>query len=187
MQLKDRKIKMKNPSNIYFVGPLGAGKSTIGREVARLLDKDFYDTDRVIEERTGVNISWIFDIEGEDSFREREKNVVEELSQLSNVVISTGGGTILVPESRQYLSDSGIVILLKTDIDQQIERTRRNQYNRPLLRGDDMEDKIQTFNVERMPLYESIADASFTTDIRRTKVVTDEILQFLNDTYPEHY
>lgn len=170
---------MKHPSVIFLVGSFGAGKSTIGRALAKALGLEFYDTDRIIEKRLGVDLSWIFDIEGEAGFRRRETEILDELSQLSNVIISTGGGTILLPENRRLLKDRGLVIYLKTTIKQQLHRTQRNKYNRPTLRVDNIEHCLKAFHNERAPLYEEVADVTFSTNRRSYKVVVKEILQYL--------
>lgn len=172
---------MKNPKVIFLVGPFGAGKSTIGRALAKALDLEFYDTDRIIEKRLGVDLSWIFDIEGEAGFRRRETEILDELSQLSNVIISTGGGTILSPENRHLLKDRGLVIYLKTTIKQQLQRTQRNKYNRPTLRVDNIEACLKTFHNERAPLYEEVADVTFSTNRRSYKIVVKEILRYLEE------
>lgn len=166
-------------SNLFLVGPLGAGKSTVGRELARILKKRFYDTDRVIEKRLGVDLSWIFDLEGEAGFRRRETEILDELSQINNVIISTGGGTILEPKNRCILKDRGFVIYLHTTLRQQLYRTRCNVYNRPLLRVDNIESCLREFHRVRHPLYEEVADVKFFTCCRSYKLVVKEILQYL--------
>jgi len=170
---------MHNLDRIFLVGPFGAGKSTIGRALAKALGLTFYDTDRIVEKRLGVDLSWIFDIEGEAGFRRREAEILDELSKLSKVIISTGGGTILLPENRRLLKERGLVIYLQTTIKQQLRRTQRNKYNRPTLRVDDIENCLQAFNSERAPLYEEVADVAFSTNRRSYKMVVKEILQYL--------
>jgi shikimate kinase len=172
---------MGNFDRIFIVGPFGAGKSTIGRALAKTLNLQFYDTDRIIERRLGVDLSWIFDIEGEAGFRRRESEILNELSQLSNVVVSTGGGTILLPENRDILKEKGLVVYLDTTVKQQLRRTQRNKYNRPTLRVDDIENCLQVFHDERVPLYEAIANAKFSTSRRSYKLVVKDILQYLQD------
>lgn len=142
---------------------MGAGKTTLGRLLARNLNYVFYDSDRVIEERTGVDIPTIFDYEGESGFREREKKILEELTSLNNVVLATGGGAILLPENRALLSKRGFIAYLKVSIRQQILRTSRDQ-SRPLLQTEDPQQRLQQLAEERNPLYESIADFSIDTD-----------------------
>jgi len=172
---------MGNFDRIFIVGPFGAGKSTIGRALAKTLNLQFYDTDRIIERRLGVDLSWIFDIEGEAGFRRRESEILNELSQLSNVVVSTGGGTILLPENREILKEKGLVVYLDTTVKQQLRRTQRNKYNRPTLRVDDIENCLQVFHDERAPLYEAIANAKFSTSRHSYKLVVKDILQYLKD------
>ncbi|MGD9108341.1 MAG: shikimate kinase AroK [Gammaproteobacteria bacterium] len=178
---KADRFSHKSCKVIFLIGPFGAGKSTIGRALAKALDLKFYDTDRIIEKRLGVDLSWIFDIEGEAGFRRRETEILDELSQLSDVIISTGGGTILLPENRRLLKDRGLVIYLKTTIKQQLQRTQRNKYNRPTLRVDNIEDCLKVFHNERAPLYGEVADVSFSTNRRSYKVVVKEILQYLEE------
>ena len=108
---------MAEKRNIFLIGPMGAGKSTIGRQLAQQLNMDFIDSDSVIEDRAGADISWIFDLEGEEGFRKREERIINELTQLQGIVLSTGGGAVMSKESRNYLSARGIVIYLETTVD----------------------------------------------------------------------
>ena len=123
---------MSGNQNIFLIGPMGSGKTAVGKQLARLLHLGFYDSDVEIERRTGVDIPYIFEKEGETGFREREREAIELLTQLKNVVIATGGGAILLPQNRSCLADRGQVVYLKTGIDQQLERTRHGQ-NGPLI------------------------------------------------------
>lgn len=150
-------------NRLFLIGPMGAGKTTLGRLLARNLDYDFYDSDRVIEERTGVDIPTIFDYEGESGFREREKNILEELSLLDHVVLATGGGAILLAENRALLSRRGFIVYLKVSIRQQLLRTSRDQ-SRPLLQTENPKQRLQLLAEQRNPLYESIADFTIDTD-----------------------
>ena len=143
--------------NIFLIGPMGAGKSTIGRQLADLLKLQFFDSDREIEERCGASIDWIFDIEGEDQFRIREQKVIEELTEKSGIVLATGGGAVLSQSSREKLSARGTVIYLRATIDQQVERTEKDT-RRPLLQVEDRREKIIELAAEREPLYREIAD-----------------------------
>lgn len=164
--------------NIFLIGPMGAGKSTIGRTLAKELKLEFYDTDEVIEQRTGADISWIFDVEGEEGFRKREQKVVEELTQKSNIVLATGGGVIMTPENRNALAARGTVIYLKTSLQQQFERTKRDT-KRPLLQTDDLEGRLETLRDEREPFYEELADISFETDKLTVKAVANNIIKYI--------
>lgn len=157
---------------------MGAGKSTIGRALAKELKLEFYDSDEVIEQRAGANIGWIFDIEGEEGFRRREQKVIEELTQKTNIVLATGGGAIMTPENRTALSARGIVIYLKTSLQQQYERTKRDT-KRPLLQTDNLEERLESLGEEREPHYTELADVSFDTDKLTVKAVANNIIKYL--------
>lgn len=168
-------------NNIFLVGPMGAGKTTIGRLLADELHKVFYDSDQIIEERAGANISWIFDVEGEEGFRVRERNVIQELCGMENIVLATGGGAVLAEQNRKNLRKGGVVVYLMATINQQVERTRRDQ-KRPLLQNvDDPRAKLQSLMESRDPLYREIADHMVMTSRRSPKAVCNEILQMLRD------
>jgi shikimate kinase len=160
--------------NIYLVGPMGAGKSTIGRVLAAELHLSFRDSDKVIEDRTGADIPWIFDMEGEEGFRDRESAVLEELSQSKDVVIATGGGIILRPINREIMKSSGYVCYLTASIEQLVERTARDK-KRPLLQVDNPRQKIIDLVTLREPLYMEAADFVINTDRRSPKLVAQEI------------
>ncbi len=155
---------------------MGAGKSTIGLQIARKLKREFYDTDRELEKRMGVDVSWVFDVEGEEGFRERETSLLKELVQLKNIVISTGGEIILREENRELLRTHGHVIHLTTDLKKQFERTARNKYKRPTLRGDDSKERIKCFSQERGPLYEEIAEVTFLSNSKNISQVVKKVL-----------
>lgn len=171
---------MARIQNIFLIGPMGAGKSTIGRAIAKELKLDFYDTDQEIEARTGADITWIFDIEGEEGFRKREASVIDDLSQRQNIVLATGGGAIVTPENRVALAARGTVIYLKTSLDSQYERTRHDE-KRPLLQTDDVWERLNDLWNEREPLYREIADISFETDGLSVKLVANDIVKYLRD------
>jgi len=160
--------------NIYLVGPMGAGKSTIGRVLAAELHLGFRDSDKVIEDRTGADIPWIFDMEGEEGFRDRESAVLEELSQDKDVVIATGGGIILRPRNREIMKASGYVCYLTASIEQLVERTARDK-KRPLLQVENPRQKIIDLVSIRDPLYVETADFVINTDRRSPKLVAQEI------------
>jgi shikimate kinase len=143
--------------NIFLVGTMGCGKSTIGRLIAHKLDRSFYDSDHEIEVRTGVNIPWIFDIEGESGFRRREQHVIAELVQLSNIVLATGGGVVINAENRRLLAKHGYVIYLKTTVERQLERIASDS-RRPLLQTPDPRQRLIELLEQRDPLYTEIAD-----------------------------
>lgn len=171
---------MPENRNIYLIGPMGSGKTAVGRQLARLLHLDFHDSDVEIEKRTGVDIPYIFEKEGEAGFREREREIIDALTQLRNVVIATGGGAVLLPENRERLATRGRVVYLRTGIEQQLDRTRHGR-QRPLLYTDDPEARLRELMQQRAPLYESIATIVVATDGRHVRTVADEILQLLKE------
>lgn len=160
--------------NIYLVGPMGAGKSTIGRVLAAELHLGFRDSDKVIEDRTGADIPWIFDMEGEEGFRDRESAVLDELSKNQDMVIATGGGIILRPQNREIMKSSGYVCYLTASIEQLVERTARDK-KRPLLQVENPRQKIIDLVALRDPLYRDAADFIINTDRRSPKLVAQEI------------
>ncbi|MEK1940919.1 MAG: shikimate kinase AroK [Pseudomonas sp.] len=169
--------------NLILVGPMGAGKSTIGRLLAKELRLSFKDSDKEIEQRTGANIPWIFDVEGEAGFREREQSVIGELCELDGVVLATGGGAVLRPENRSALRAGGRVVYLHTSVDQQLDRTSRDR-NRPLLRTANPGKVLADLMHIRDPLYREIADVIIETDERPPRMVVQEILERLEALHP---
>ncbi|MCX7090099.1 MAG: shikimate kinase AroK [Legionellales bacterium] len=165
--------------NIFLIGPMGAGKSTIGRTLAKELKLEFYDSDEVIEERSGADIAWIYDVEGEEGYRRREQKVIEELTQKTNIVLATGGGVIMTPENRNALAGRGTVIYLKTSLQQQFERTKRDSTKRPMLQTKDLEQRLESLRVECEPLYEELSDMSFDTDKLTVKAVANNIIKYI--------
>jgi len=166
---------MIRPQNIFLVGPMGAGKSTIGRQLAEALGYRFLDSDQEIQRRTGVDISTIFEYEGEAGFRQRERQILEELAQHDGIVLATGGGAVLSPENRQCLAARGFVIYLHCSPEQQHARTARDR-NRPLLAGAaDPLDKLREIMAEREPIYRQVADMVVSTERRGTASVVKEI------------
>jgi shikimate kinase len=169
---------MKHPKNLFLVGPMGAGKSAVGRQLARLLHLEFLDSDEEIETRTGVDIPFIFEKEGEEGFRKREMKVIDDLSKREGVVLATGGGAVLDPESRSRLGARGFVVYLYTSVQQQLDRTQRGR-NRPLLENGDKEQVLEELMAVRDPLYREIADLTVDTDGRRVQTVAREIHESL--------
>ena len=171
---------MAEKRNIFLVGPMGAGKSTIGRELADKLHLDFYDSDQEIERRTGADIAWVFDLEGEEGFRRREETVIEDLSEMQGIVLATGGGSVISDQVRNHLSARGVVVYLETTIDKQVARTQRDR-RRPLLQTSEAPRTVlENLAVERNPLYEEIADVIVQTDDQSAKVVANKIVERLN-------
>jgi len=157
---------------------MGAGKSTIGKYLAQHLKLGFADTDNEIEERTGADIPWIFDVEGEEGFRDREQLVVEEMTLWDNLVLATGGGVIQRPENRRALGARGYVVYLHATVDEQVRRTRRDR-RRPLLRGDDPEQVLRDLMAVRDPLYREIADHVIDTDGCSPRTVAQRLVKEL--------
>ncbi|MFT6836057.1 MAG: shikimate kinase [Francisellaceae bacterium] len=171
---------MKRSNNVFLVGPVGAGKSTIGKQLSSELKLQFYDSDREIESRCGVQIDWIFDIEGEEGFREREKNVLEDLANLQGIVLATGGGAIIYPENRTLLSSRGTVVYLQATIEQQLQRTSKDK-KRPLLQVDDKEGQLRKLMGEREAMYLEIADYIIETTDTTVRNVVQKITTLLTD------
>ena len=169
---------MRQPQNLFLVGPMGAGKSAVGRQLARLLHLEFVDSDQEIESRTGVDIPFIFEKEGEQGFRKREAQVIDELSQKEGIILATGGGAIMDPENRSHLGARGFVVYLHTSVDQQLSRTRRGR-DRPLLHSDDPRGVLEALMAVREPLYREIADLTVDTDGRKVRTVANEIVERL--------
>jgi len=168
---------MAEKRNIFLIGPMGAGKSTIGRELAEKLHLDFYDSDQEIERRTGADIAWVFDLEGEEGFRKREETVIDDLSEMQGIVLATGGGSVISTQIRNRLSARGIVVYLETTIDKQVARTQRDR-RRPLLQTSEEPRKVlERLALERNPLYEEIADVIVPTDDQSAKIVANKIIE----------
>lgn len=166
---------MDASSSIFLIGPMGSGKSAVGKRLAARLQREFHDSDAEIELRTGVDVAYIFEKEGEAGFRRRERDVIAELTQRPDIVLATGGGAVLDPANRQHLSERGYVIYLEASVEQQYGRTRASK-QRPLLATDaDRRTKLEELMSVRGPLYHSIADHCVSTDGRRVEAVANEI------------
>lgn len=170
---------MAEKRNIFLIGPMGAGKSTIGRQLSQQLNMEFFDSDQEIENRTGANISWVFDVEGESGFRQREVKIIDELTKKQGIVLATGGGSVNFKENRNILSARGIVIYLETTIEKQLSRTKRDK-KRPLLQSN-ISNRIilEKLADERNPLYEEISDFKIKTDNQSAKSVVYNIIYLL--------
>ena len=172
---------MKTNENIFLIGPMGAGKSTIGRRLTQLLEMDLHDSDREIEQRTGADISLIFELEGEEGFRARESSMIDELTRKKNIVLATGGGVVMRPENRELLSSRGKVIYLQTSVEQQLQRTCYD-HKRPLLQTEDPEKRLNELMAIRDPLYRETANITVNTDGRSVNTVAHEIIKQLGIT-----
>lgn len=168
------------PNRVFLVGPMGSGKTTIGRQLANALSKEFRDSDHEIVKRTGASIPLIFDIEGEEGFRRRERTVIDDLTRQENLVLATGGGAVLAEENRRHLKERGTVVYLYATVGQLLKRTRRDR-NRPLLQTDDPKAKLEALMQERDPLYRSVAHTIVYTDDRSVRSVVKELLMRLQD------
>lgn len=162
---------------------MGSGKSAVGKLLARHVRAPFYDSDIEIEARTGVDIRYIFEKEGEAGFRERERAVIEILTAMDPVVIATGGGAVLLPENRAHLATRGVVVYLQTSVRQQVGRVQHGRH-RPLLHDVDPQTKLGELMAARAPLYESIANVTVSTDGRKVTQVVDQILQAIETAAP---
>lgn len=166
-------------SNIILVGLMGAGKSTIGRHLAKLMRKEFYDSDRVIEERTGVDISTIFEIEGEQGFRDREEQIIKELCELENIVLATGGGSILRETNRQNMKKGGHVVYLRTSAELLFSRIRYDK-TRPLMQTKSPINTLKKLLDDREPFYMDVADSVIMTGKQKVGVIVKRVEDALN-------
>lgn len=153
---------------------MGAGKSTIGRLLSSELKLEFIDSDKIIEERCGANIPWIFDKEGEPGFRDREEQAIDDLTQMDGIVLATGGGVVMREANRRNLASRGTVVYLCTSVEQQLARTAKDK-NRPLLQNDNPEQVLRDLFAKRDPLYREVADIIIQTDKRNPRWVVQEL------------
>jgi len=166
---------MLGKRNIYLIGPMGTGKTAVGKQLGRLLGTPFIDSDAEIEKHAGVDIPFIFEREGEGGFRQREREALAELCHRSDIVLATGGGAVLAPENRRLLSDTGVVVYLQTSLAQQLHRVGKGR-GRPLLKGTDLARRLVELREQREPLYREIADYTIGTDNRRVARLAEAIL-----------
>jgi shikimate kinase len=171
---------MLGKTSVFLVGPMGSGKTAVGRHLARVLRLPFHDSDAEIERRTGVDIPFIFEKEGEAGFRQREREAIEALTALEGIVLATGGGAVLLPENRRLLSERGCVVYLETSVAQQAERVRYGR-KRPLLASGDAATRLSHLMDARAPLYGEVADIVVATDGRRVNNVAEQVLRELAD------
>jgi len=176
---------MKASGNLFLVGLMGAGKTTIGRQLARLTGKTFYDSDHEIEARTGVRIPVIFEIEGEAGFRVRESEMIAELATLPNIVLATGGGAVLDPNNRQVLANHGTVIYLRAGIDDILARTQHEK-NRPLLQTANPRAKLEALFAQRDPLYREVADIVVDTSRQNINTLVHRLLRQIELRHHDH-
>lgn len=169
---------MRGASNIILIGPMGSGKTAVGRSLARHLGMPFQDSDTEIVRRTGVDIPYIFEKEGEAGFREREREALAALLIRDGIVLATGGGAVILPENRRLLAERGCVVYLETSVAQQVERVKQGR-NRPLLSNVDPAIRLTELLSAREPLYRSIADVTVRTDGRRVKAVAEDIMRMI--------
>ena len=162
--------------NLYIVGPMGSGKTAVGKHVARTLGMPFFDSDHEIEQRTGADIPLIFEREGEPGFRRREREMIAELVQREGVVLATGGGAVLADENRRLLRENGWVVYLETSVAQQAERAGRTRH-RPLLHGADPEQRLAELMRIREPLYREVANCTISTTRKRVNQVAERLVE----------
>ena len=166
--------------NIFIVGPMGSGKTTVGKIVANELFLDFHDTDATIEDKTGVTIDWIFDIEGEEGFRKRETLVLKDLVASNSIVLATGGGIVIEAENRELLASRGTVFYLHTSLETQINRTSKDK-DRPLLKGQDQAQVLADLQESRQVFYEDVSDHIINTESKSGSDVANEIVKLVKN------
>lgn len=165
---------------VFLIGPMGSGKSAVGRHLANSLGLGFEDADTYVEQRTGVDIAYIFEKEGEDGFRRRECDAIDALTKCDNIVLATGGGAVMNSDNRRHLAARGTVVYLFASVDQQLKRVRHTQH-RPLLQDSDPSRVLERLFEVRQPLYESIADLTISTEGARVATVSATIRDELRD------
>jgi shikimate kinase len=169
-------------TNVYLVGPMGSGKTTIGQRVAKRLGLDFFDCDHELEAQTGASVSLIFDVEGEEGFRERETRMLDQLTRRNGILVATGGGVVLKKENRELLRRNGLVVYMSTSVAQQLRRLNRDR-TRPLLQTPDRKERLAKLAAQRNPLYEEVADLVFPSQNRNL----DTTAKALSDLIRAHW
>jgi len=165
-------------TNVYLIGPMGSGKTSIGQRLAKKLKLEFLDCDHELEAQTGASVNLIFDVEGEQGFRERETSMLKNLVCRQGVLVATGGGAVLREENRSLMSESGLVVYLQTSVSQQLRRLRRDK-SRPLLQTEDRKEKLIRLAEERNPLYEELAEIVFPAQNRALDTVASDLAKLI--------
>jgi shikimate kinase len=176
---------MESLGNIYLIGLMGAGKTTVGKQLAKALKRSFYDSDKAIEESTGVDIATIFEFEGEKGFRLREQKMIQLLTERQGIVMATGGGSILMEENRSCLNETGFVVYLQCSVEKILQRTRKDT-KRPLLQTKNRRQKIEQLLLERNDFYQECADFTINTGRLPNKIVINNILNALQPKKNNH-
>jgi len=171
---------MRSAKRLFLVGPMGAGKSTVGRHLASLLGWQFADSDHVIEERTGANIPWIFEIEGEAGFREREQQAIADLCQQNDMVLATGGGVVMRLQNREAMKAAGPIVYLRATVREQVRRTGQND-KRPLLTGRNRHKVLRDLMQVRDPLYTEVADLVVATEGKSARKLAEQVVSGLRE------
>jgi len=175
----------RTPCNVYLIGPMGSGKTTIGQRVAKRLGLEFFDCDHELEEQTGASVSLIFDVEGEEGFRERETRMLEQLTQRRGVLVATGGGVVLKQRNRELLQRNGLVVYMNTSVGQQLRRLNRDR-SRPLLQTGDRKAKLARLAAQRNPLYEELADIEFPSQNRGLDATAQMLAELIRAHWSQH-
>jgi shikimate kinase len=169
----------KDMKNIFIIGPYGAGKSSVGFQISKILKLPFYDSDREIENRSGVDIEWMFAIEGESGFRARELQIIKDLSKEEGVIIATGGGTVVIPECREILRNKGTIVYLQVPFEEQLSRIKRFPAKRPTLDNHHPEEKLNKLNKEREELYKELAHVTYVNTGKYPRKLAQKIVHDL--------
>lgn len=177
---------MRDLYNIVLIGPMGAGKTSIGKALAREIGWSFYDSDQVIEERAGVDLLWIYDLEGDEGFHRREQKVIIDLMQKRNIILATGGSTVAITESRKKISEHGLVVYLYTSLDDQLVRTGYSK-KRPLsVELEERRNILKRLHEEYLPIYEELADIAYDTDHKPTKAAVADLIKLIKESGTFH-